>query len=79
MRLLIETFDVEPNPQIGDFPRKGLQMHYNFGKLHLGHHVFRGLKNNPIPAHFLSAASMAHDSAVAIFQMILDDTQLQEV
>ena len=67
-----------PNPHIGDFPRKGLQMHYHFGKLHLGHHVFKGLRGAPVPVQFQSAAVMAHDAAISIFEMIIDDHQLQD-
>ncbi|KAK6378878.1 hypothetical protein LTS17_006581 [Exophiala oligosperma] len=68
----------KPNPHIGDFPMKGLQMHYQFGKLYLGHHVFKGLKGDPIPPHFLSAASLARDATIEIFDMILRDKELQE-
>lgn len=53
-------------------------MHYQFGKLYLGHHVFRGLKAEPIPPHFTTAANLAHDAAIAIFEMILSDEQLRE-
>ncbi|KKY24099.1 hypothetical protein UCRPC4_g02565 [Phaeomoniella chlamydospora] len=67
-----------PNPQIGDFPSKGLQMHYQFGKMYLGQHVFRGLKTDPVPLHFLPAAGMAHEAAITIFRMILHDERLQE-
>jgi hypothetical protein len=31
----------QPNAYIGDFPRKRLELHYQFGKLYLGHHVFK--------------------------------------
>ncbi|CRG86283.1 Transcriptional activator of proteases prtT [Talaromyces islandicus] len=67
----------QPNPQIAEFPRKGLELHYQFGKLYLGHHVFRNLQGQPIPSHSLTAAIMAHDAAVTIFDMILTDTTLQ--
>lgn len=53
-------------------------MHYQFGRLYLGQHVFRGLKGDPIPMHFMSAASMARDAAVTIFEMLLSDTSLQD-
>ena len=67
----------KPNEYIGEFPMKGLQMHYQFGKLYLGHHVFKGLKGDPIPAFFLSSASIARDAAIEIFDMILRDQELQ--
>ncbi|KAJ5883422.1 uncharacterized protein N7473_010308 [Penicillium subrubescens] len=67
----------KPDPNIGDFPKCGLQLHYHFGKLYLGHQVFKGLNGESIPPHFLTAANMAHDAAVAIFEMILHQEQLQ--
>lgn len=66
------------NAFIGEFPKRGLQLHYQFGKLYLGHQVFKGLHGRPIPPHFLSAATMAHDTAVSIFEMILGEPELQE-
>ncbi|KAL4967111.1 uncharacterized protein BDV14DRAFT_207611 [Aspergillus stella-maris] len=66
------------NAFIGEFPKRGLQLHYQFGKLYLGHQVFKGLHGRPIPPHFLTAATMAHDTAAAIFEMILGEPELQE-
>ena len=66
------------NAYIGDFPRKGLELHYQFGKLYLGHQVFKGLHGNLIPMHFVSAANMAHDAAVGIYEMIVKDHQLKD-
>ncbi|KAJ0418722.1 hypothetical protein BJY00DRAFT_324706 [Aspergillus carlsbadensis] len=66
------------NAFLGEFPKQGLQLHYQFGKLYLGHQVFKGLHGRPIPPHFLTAATMAHDTAVAIFEMILGQPELQE-
>lgn len=68
----------KPDPYIGDFPKTGLQLHYHFGKLYLGHQVFKGLNGEAIPPHFLTAASMAHEAAVAIFEMILHEQHLQQ-
>jgi len=67
-----------PNPHIGNFPMRGLQMHYQFGKLYLGHHVFKGLKGEPIPPYFLSLANTTRDAAVEIFDMIIRDPELQQ-
>jgi hypothetical protein len=53
-------------------------MHLQFGKLYLGHHVFRGLQSDPIPPHLLKAADMAHEAARSIFEMILDNEKLRE-
>ncbi|KAE8382748.1 hypothetical protein BDV26DRAFT_288305 [Aspergillus bertholletiae] len=66
------------NAYIGDFPRKGLELHYRFGKLYLGHQVFKGLHGKPVPMHFVSAANMAHDAAIGIYEMILNDPQLKD-
>ncbi|KAI9043565.1 Zn(II)2Cys6 transcription factor [Aspergillus affinis] len=69
----------KPYHHIGDFPRCGLQLHYQFGKLYLGHQVFKGLDGQPIPPSFVAAACMAHDAAVAIFEMVLqEEQQLQQ-
>ena len=67
----------KPDPYLGDFPRRGLQLHYQFGKLYLGHQVFKGLQGEAIPPPFMTAASMAHDAAISIFEMILSEEQLQ--
>ncbi|KAJ5099880.1 hypothetical protein N7532_006881 [Penicillium argentinense] len=67
----------KPDPYIGDFPKRGLQLHYHFGKLYLGHQVFKGLNGEAIPSHFLAAASMAHEAAIAIFEMILREENLR--
>jgi hypothetical protein len=53
-------------------------MHYQLGKLYLGQHIFRGLKADPIPIHFIAAANMACSAAVHIFNMILNDENLQQ-
>ncbi|KID84909.1 Zn(2)-C6 fungal-type DNA-binding domain protein [Metarhizium guizhouense ARSEF 977] len=62
----------QPSPEMGKFPPLAFQLHYLFGKLYLGHHVFRGLQGRMIPEALLEAARMAYDAAVAIFRMILD-------
>ncbi|KIV99069.1 uncharacterized protein PV09_09235 [Verruconis gallopava] len=68
----------EPDPYIGSFPLAGLTMHYQFGKLYLGHHVFRGLETDPIPPHFVSVASGAREAAALIFSLILDNDAFRE-
>lgn len=55
----------------------GLQLHYQFAKLYLAHHVFRGLKNDPIPLHFIPAANTAHQAASFIFEMLFSNTELR--
>lgn len=66
----------EVHKKIGDFPYKGLTLHYHFAKLYLGHHVLRGLHSDPIPVYFLPAALMAHGAAISIFDFILNDSDL---
>ncbi|KAF2164285.1 hypothetical protein M409DRAFT_25165 [Zasmidium cellare ATCC 36951] len=63
----------EPDQYIGSFPLAGLTMHFQFSKLYLGHHVFRGLKTDPIPPYFLQAATTAREAALTIFSIILDN------
>ncbi|KXT17288.1 hypothetical protein AC579_516 [Pseudocercospora musae] len=63
----------EPDDHIGSFPLAGLTIHWQFAKLYLGHHVFRGIESDPIPTYFLSAAITARDAAVTIFTMIAED------
>jgi len=67
-----------PDPDIGDFPMAGLHMHYQFARLYLGHHVFRGLQNDPVPLHFLPAAYSAYEASMAIFIMLLEVKVLRE-
>lgn len=67
-----------PDEHIGNFPMAGLQLHYHFGKLYLGHHVLRGRDKEPIPLHFLPAVSTAYTAATKIFDMLLHDTALRD-
>lgn len=66
---------------IGDFPTKGILLHYHFGKLHLFSHVFRGLKSGnriePIPSYFRDAASTAVSHATTILELLLNDADLR--
>ena len=63
-----------PDPRIGDFPRAGVQMHYQFAKLYLYHHVYR--KSDSIPEYFLPAAEEAHLAAVSLFELLQKDESL---
>lgn len=51
-------------------------MHYQFAKLYLYHHVYRGLKSDGIPECFLPAAEEAHLAAVSLFQLLRTDENL---
>lgn len=53
-------------------------MHSQFAKLFLGHHVFRGLKGEPIPIHFLVAAATAYETATNIFTIVLGSNAFRE-
>lgn len=48
-------------------------MHFQYARLYLGHHVFQGLGRDPIPLHFLPAATAAREAAHDIFAMVLDN------
>lgn len=48
-------------------------MHFQFAKLYLCHHVFLKLEDDPIPMHFVPAASTAYQAATTIFIMILEN------
>jgi hypothetical protein len=52
-------------------------MHHQFGKVYLGHHIFRGLGAGPIPPHFVALAAGARDAAVTIFALILENEAFQ--
>ncbi|KUJ16004.1 uncharacterized protein LY89DRAFT_697978 [Mollisia scopiformis] len=63
---------------IGEFPAKGVILHHHFAKLHLHSHVFRGLKDAPVPPHFLENASAAVSAATSIVESLLMDSDLRE-
>ncbi|KAF3762034.1 hypothetical protein M406DRAFT_266603 [Cryphonectria parasitica EP155] len=63
--------------QIGGFPRKGVLLHFHFAKLHLYSHVFRGLRNECIPSHFLEAASSAVSAATSIINLLITDPDIR--
>ncbi|KAH7035242.1 uncharacterized protein B0I36DRAFT_90000 [Microdochium trichocladiopsis] len=63
---------------IGTYPRKGALLHFHFGKLYLYSHVFRGLRDATIPAHFRECATHAVHSATAIINLHLNDADIKE-
>ncbi|USW50135.1 Putative zn(2)-C6 fungal-type DNA-binding domain-containing protein [Septoria linicola] len=67
----------EHDHHIGGFPIAGLTMHFQFARLYLAHHVFRGLKSEPIPQHFMTAANAARGAAVTIFKMVVENEDFQ--
>ncbi|KAF7590661.1 hypothetical protein BBP40_002553 [Aspergillus hancockii] len=58
------------NAYIGDFPRKGLELHYQFD--------VQWPVRQSYPDAFPNRRNMAHEAAVTIFEMILNESQLKE-
>ncbi|KAF2493941.1 hypothetical protein BU16DRAFT_464157 [Lophium mytilinum] len=63
---------------IGEFPTKGVVLHHHFAKLHLHSHIFRGLKNSPVPSYFHDSAVAAVSAATSIVELLLTDRDLQD-
>jgi Fungal Zn(2)-Cys(6) binuclear cluster domain len=68
-----------PSRYVGNWPTKGVIMHYHFAKLYLDSYVLRGLPdiNAVIPEHFLETAAAAISAATSIINMLLEDKDLQ--
>ena len=76
-----ESFGV--NNHVGDYPRKGVGLHYHFAKLYLTSHAFRGV---PVPnshhdyqlsPELEEFAQAAVQSAKAILRTIITDEEIQ--
>lgn len=71
------------NTHVGDYPRKGVGLHYHFAKLHLTSHAFRGAPVSS--AHHVyqlspeleEVAQAAVQSAKAILRTIILDEEIQ--
>ncbi|KAJ0120446.1 hypothetical protein J7T55_015173 [Diaporthe amygdali] len=62
---------------IGDFPAKNALIYYQFSKLYLFSHVFRGLANkDPIPVPLREAASGAIAAATNIIELVLQEPDI---
>ena len=72
------AFQPEQHQHIGEFPTKGVLLHYHFAKLHLYSHVFRGLGNTPVPKHFRDGALAAVSEATSIVELLLTDADLRD-
>jgi len=76
-----ESFGV--NTHVGDYPRKGVGLHYHFAKLYLTSHAFRGAPvSNSHHVYQLSPeleefAQAAVQSAKAILRTIIVDEEIQ--
>lgn len=70
------------NNHVGNYPKKGVGLHFNFAKLYLCSHVFRGaaqtenttFQNSPEMEEFANAA--VH-SATSILRVIVTDNEIQ--
>ena len=76
------------NAYVSDYPRKGVGMHFNFAKLYLCSHAFRGMtyhgrtRNSASPSYELhpdmeEIAQAAVHSAQSILRAIVDDPEVQ--
>lgn len=70
------------NKHVGNYPRKGVGLHYHFAKLYLCSHAFRGaLKPGGVPHQMSSEteefANMAVLSAQSIIRVVISDTEIQ--
>lgn len=80
------------NAHVGEYPRKGVGLHYFFAKLYLCSHAFRGITPNDqtngtqrrhstatqdLPPELEEVASSAVVCAKAILRTIVDDPELQ--
>lgn len=71
-----------PNESVGNYPRKGVGLHFNLAKLYLCSHAFRGAPSNgsvqsDIPQELDDIANTAVLSATSILRVIVSDGELQ--
>ena len=71
-----------PNQNVGNYPSKGVGLHFNFAKLYLCSHVFRGAPSNgsaqrDFPQELQDIANTAVLSATSILSVIVSDGELQ--
>lgn len=70
------------NPHVGNYPQKGVGMHYHFAKLYLCAHSFRGIVNPSVshhhmPQEMLEMAEIAISSATHILRLVNNDPEIQ--
>lgn len=68
--------------RVGNYPRKGVRLHYHFAKLYLCSHAFRGAYSPESTVYNISPeleefANLAIHSATAILRTIIDDKEFQ--
>lgn len=73
-----------PNAHIGNYPRKGVGLQYNFAKLYLCSHVFRGLSAASFTSHAPEVAMDVEEiansavlAASAILRAVVSDPEIQ--
>lgn len=75
-----ETF--RPNRNVGNYPQKGVGMHWNFAKLYLCSHAFRGVstaqeRSRPLPPELEEIANTGVLSAMSILNVIVSDDEMR--
>lgn len=75
-----ETFKVNRN--VGNYPQKGVGLHYNFAKLYLCSHAFRGVPQAQDARHYLTpemenVANTGVLSAMSILRVIVSDDEIR--
>ncbi|EEA24249.1 conserved hypothetical protein [Talaromyces marneffei ATCC 18224] len=73
-----ETF--RPHRNVGNYPQKGVGMHWNFAKLYLCSHAFRGVstvqeRSQSLPPELEEIANMGVLSAMSILNVIVSDDE----
>ncbi|KAK8080631.1 Transcriptional activator of proteases prtT [Apiospora hydei] len=73
-----------PNAHVGNYPRKGVGLQYNFAKLYLCSHAFRGVSTDDFASHspeVIMALEEVANSAVlaasAILRAVIADPEIQ--
>lgn len=69
-----------PNEKVGNYPAKGVGLHFNFAKLYLCSHAFRGLHTSPSPVlvpELEEVANTAVICATSILGALNTDEEVQ--
>lgn len=67
------------NAAIGDFPARGVLIHFHFAKLYLYSYVFRGVGSAArMPPGLLNSAAAAVEAATSIVELLLRDRDLSD-
>ena len=73
------------NPHVGNYPRKGVGLHYHFAKLYLYSHAFRGIRAGKTAVRSHGTAMELEElcnsavlSALTILRSVVSDSEVQE-